>query len=302
MPRSLNFRHLEYFYVVAREGGIARACERLHLTPQTVSGQISQLEDALNVRLFERRGRGLVMSEMGRVVYRYAEQIFNLGEELGDALRGTPGSGPLEFHVGVLDCIPKTIAYKLLRPALQSLEMKIICREGPIESILSELAVHKLDMVLADMPLTSSYNIRAYNHELGESGISFFAGPDLAKKCNGSFPAKLHNAPMLMPTDNSTIRRSIMKWFDDIEVTPRIVGEFDDSALLKSFGHAGVGLFFLPTVIENEIRSQYNVKVIGRTAEVREKFYAISPERSIKHPAVAAICDSAREQIFSSER
>ncbi|MCG8379019.1 MAG: transcriptional activator NhaR [Proteobacteria bacterium] len=298
MANIINYKHLHYFWTVAREGSIAGASKTLHITPQTISGQLTMLEESVGEKLFRRQGRGLTLSEKGRLVFRYADEIFNLGKELQDVIRGASPVGQLEFAVGILDCIPKTIAYKLLTPGLQTgFDISITCKEGPIDHILSELAVHKLDMVLADMPLTSSYNIKAYNHFLGESGITFFAKPEMSKQFSKNFPKSLNNAPILIPTENSTIRRAIDQWFDELEVYPKIMGEFDDSALLKAFGQGGVGIFFMPTVIEKDICKQFNVNIIGRTAKVKEQFYAISTERKIKHPAIASICKAAKQKI-----
>ena len=300
MPGSINYKHLHYFWTVAKEGSIAAASELLHITPQTISGQLSILEETLGDKLFQREGRGLVLSEKGKIVLSYADEIFNLGQELQEVLRGTTIKGQIEFIVGILDCIPKTIAYLLLRPALQSEhDISIVCNEGSMEQILSDLAVHKLDMILTDTPLSSSFHIKAYNHFLGESGISFFANPELANDYIEQFPNSLNDAPFLMPTASSTIRRSIDQWLDEQEIYPKIIGEFDDSALLKVFGQAGVGVFFMPTVIENEVSKQFNVNIIGRTDKVKQQFYAISAERKIKHPAIAAIYDSAKVTVFS---
>lgn len=300
MLNSINYKHLHYFWRVAKEGSIAAASKSLHITPQTISGQLAMLEESVGEKLFQRQGRGLTLSEKGRVVLHYADEIFSLGEELRDVLSGASIGGQVEFVVGILDCIPKTIAYKLLEPALKTEhEVSIICREGSIENILSDLAVHKLDMVLADMPLSSAFNIKAYNHHLGDSGITFFAKYDLVKEFTPNFPQSLNSAPLLMPTENSTIRRSIDQWFNELTVIPKIIGEFDDSALLKAFGQAGVGIFFMPTIIEKEVCEQFNVEIIGRTEKVKENFYAISAERKIKHPAVAAICDVAKLKLFS---
>lgn len=295
MANSINYKHLQYFWAVAKEGSIASASEILHLTPQTISGQLALLEESIGEKLFQKQGRGLALTEKGRVVFRYADEIFSLGKELQDVIRGASPKGRLEFVVGILDCIPKTIAYKLLEPALQTHhEISIICKEGSLDQILGDLAIQKLDMVLADMPLTSSFKIKAYNHFLGESGITFFAKPDIAKKFSKNFPQSLNNAPMLMPTENSTIRRSIDQWFNELDIYPDIKGEFEDSALLKAFAQAGVGIFFMSTAIEKELCKQFNVKIIGRTEKVKEQFYAISTERKIRHPAIAAIDEKSK--------
>ena len=300
MANSINYKHLHYFWVVAREGSIASASRQLHITPQTISGQLSLLEESLGSELFEKKGRGLVMTEQGRITFRYAEEIFNLGNELSDVVRQGTQSGQVEFVVGILDCIPKTIAHKLLEPAFTiSSNINIVCQEGSLEQILSELAIHETDLVLADMPLNSAYSIKAYNHILGKSDITFFASPELAKKYSKDFPNNLDGAPFLIPTQRSTIRRALDQWFNELGISPRIVGQFDDSALLKAFGQAGMGIFAMPQIIEKEVCRQFNVKIIGRTKTIQEEFYAISAERKIKHPAIVAICDSARDRLFS---
>ena len=300
MSQSLNYKHLHYFWVVAREGSIVSASEQLHITPQTISGQLSLLEESIGSALFERKGRRLILTEQGRVALRYAEEIFTLGQELRDVVRGASLDGQVEFVVGILDCIPKTIAYKLLEPAITTNnQVSIVCQEGSLDQILSDLAVHKIDMVLADMPLNSAYNIKAYNHFLGESELTFFGTPKLAKKYSVNFPESLDGAPLLLPTQNSTIRRALDQWFTEMDIFPRVTGQFDDSALLKAFGQAGVGLFSMPRIIEKDVCKQFDVKVIGRTSAVKEEFYAISAERKIKHPAIAAICDTARNRLFS---
>ncbi len=300
MQKSINYKHLHYFWVVAKEGSIASASQQLHITPQTISGQLSLLEESLGSSLFDRMGRGLVLTEQGRIAFRYAEEIFNLGNELSDVIREEGRAGQLEFVVGILDCIPKTIAYKLLAPTFASIPgINIICQEGSLEQILSDLAVHKIDLVLADMPLNSAYNIKAYNHFLGKSDITFFASPELAKKYRKDFPSCLDQAPFLIPTQKSTIRRALDQWFSEMDISPNIVGQFDDSALLKAFGQAGMGIFSMPQIIEKEVCNQFNVEVVGRTKTVQEEFYAISAERKIKHPAIATICGAARDRLFS---
>lgn len=291
----MNYKHLQYFWAVAKQGSIAAASGTLHLTPQTISGQLTLLEESIGEKLFQRQGRGLLLTEKGRLVFRYADEIFSLGKELQDVIRGASPKGRMEFVVGILDGIPKTIAYKLLEPSLEANhEISIICKEGTLEQILGDLAVQKLDLVLADMPLTSTFKIKAYNHFLGESGITFFATSTLAKKYKRNFPQSLETAPLLIPTENSTIRRSIDQWFNELEVYPDIVGEFDDSALLKVFAQAGKGIFFMPTAIEKELCKQLNVKIIGRTEDVKQEFYAISTERKVTHPAISAICEHAK--------
>jgi len=295
----INYKHLHYFWVVAKEGGIARASERLHLTPQTISGQLSLLEENLGEALFNRVGRNLELTETGRLTLSYAEEIFALGGELEEVVRNLPHGRPLVFKVGVADVVPKSIAYRLLAPALQLPEpVRIVCRENNLEALLAELALHKIDLVIADSPIPHDINVRGFNHQLGECGISFFAAPQLAQTVSEDFPQSLRGAPILLPGEMTVAQSRLLKWFDKLHIHPRIVGEFDDSALMKAFGQAGVGVFIAPTPIAAEVEKQYGVVVIGQTDEVREQFYAISVERKITHPAVAAITETAREWLF----
>lgn len=295
----INYKHLHYFWVVAKEGGIARASERLHLTPQTISGQLSVLEENLGETLFNRVGRNLKLTETGRLVLSYAEEIFSLGGELEQVVRNLPDGRPLVFKVGIADVVPKSIAYRLLAPALQLPEpVRIVCRENSIDSLLAELALHKIDLVITDGPVPPGINVRVYNHQLGECGISFFAVPELANKLTRKFPHSLKDAPLLLPSDINVVQSRLWKWFDRHRIQPHIVGEFDDSALMKAFGQAGTGVFIAPTPISAEVEKQYGVKVIGQTDEVNEQFYAISAERKISHPAIVAITETAREWLF----
>jgi len=295
----INYKHLHYFWVVAKEGGIARASERLYLTPQTISGQLSLLEENFGEALFIRVGRNLELTETGRLALSYADEIFALGGELEEVVRNLPDGRPLVFKVGVADAVPKSIAYRLLAPALQLPEpVRIVCRENNIDSLLAELALHRIDLVIADSPIPQGVNVRGFNHQLGECGISFFASTDLARKLNKDFPQNLNGAPFLLPGDMTIAQSRLLKWLDKLHIHPRIVGEFDDSALMKAFGQAGTGVFIAPTPIATEVEKQYGVVIIGQTEEVREQFYAISVERKISHPAVAAITETAREWLF----
>lgn len=295
----INYKHLHYFWVVAKEGGIARASERLHLTPQTISGQLSLLEDNMGEALFSRVGRNLELTETGRLVLSYADEIFSLGGELEEMVRNIPDGRPLIFRVGVADVVPKSIAYRLLAPSLQLQEpVRIICREGSIESLLAELAVHRVDLVIADGPIPPGVNVRGFNHLLGDCGISFLATPGLAKTLGDDFPHNLNGAPLLLPGEMTIVRSRLMQWFDGLHIYPRIVGEFDDSALMKAFGQTGAGIFIAPTPIASEVEKQYHVVSIGQTDKVRDLFYAISVERKISHPAIAAITETAREWLF----
>lgn len=295
----INYKHLHYFWVVAKEGGVGRASERLHLTPQTISGQLGQLEENLGQALFNRVGRNLELTETGQLALSYAEEIFSLGGELEQVIRTHPIDRPLVFKVGVADVVPKSIAYRLLAPALKSTEpMRIVCRENNIDALLAELALHKIDLAIADGPIPQGLNVRGYNHQLGECGISFFAVPELASRLIDGFPHSLTGAPLLLPSEINRVQSRLLKWFDKLRIHPLIVGEFDDSALMKAFGQAGTGVFIAPTPIATEVEKQYGVVSIGQTDEVREQFYAISVERKISHPAVTKITETAREWLF----
>lgn len=300
--RHLNYNHLQYFWVVAREGSIARAAEVLHLTPQTISGQLKLLDAAVGQPLFNRSGRRLVLSDMGRVVYEYAQEIFSVGAELAHVVRGHQRQGPEMLTVGIVNSMPKLIAERIVAPAMTTENpVRVRCHEASLEQLLAELAIHKLDIVLSDQRLPDGLSLRAYNHLLGESGISFFATAKLARRYRSKFPASLTNAPMLMPSQNSAIRLRLDEWLESEEVAPRIVGEFDDSALMKAFGEAGTGVFPAPTVIEAEVQRMYRANVIGRTEDLRERYYAISPERRLKHESVVRITSIARSDLFTSD-
>ena len=299
MPDPINYKHLHYFWVVAHEGSIVKASDKLHITPQTISGQLSLLERRIGNKLFSKAGRGLQLTETGRLVLNYADEIFELGRELSDVLRGAPIVGPSEFIVGAASALPKTIVYKIIEPALHlSHDVSLTSREGPIDTMLADLAIHKVDMVLSDTPVTSATSVKAYNHLLGESRLSCFAAPQLAKIYKKNFPHSLNNAPMLLPTAQYAIRQLIDGWLQENDIHPIVCGQFDDSALMKSFGQTGVGVFFMSSAIEEEICKNFNVRVIARIDKLTQKYYAISAERKVRHPAVAAICDSARSALF----
>jgi len=295
----LNYHHLLYFWAVAREGGVTRASEQLRLAQPTISGQLKALEEALGEKLFERAGRRLVLTDVGRVVYRYADEIFTLGRELQDTLKGRPTGRPVRFTVGVADAVPKLVAYRLLRPALTLPEpVHVVCREDKPDRLLSELGVHSLDLVLSDAPASPGVKVKAYSHLLGETPVAFFGTDALAAAHRRGFPRSLDGAPVLLPTEGSSLRRSLEQWFDAEGLRPRVVGEIEDSALLKVFGQAGTGLFPAPVAIEAEIRVQFGVKVVGRVDAVKARFYALSAERKLKHPAVLAIREAARSELF----
>ena len=300
--RHLNYNHLQYFWTVAREGSIAKAAEVLHVTPQTISGQLKLLDEVVEQPLFNRAGRRLVLSEMGRVVFEYADEIFSVGTELANVVRGHQSSGPSILNVGNVSSMPKLVVERIVAPALVGDDpIRVRCFEASLEQLLADLAVHRLDLVLSDQPMPSGLGLRAYNHRLGVSGLSFFAQRRVAAKYRRRFPNSLAHAPMLLPSKNSALRRHMEAWFETHGLVPRIVGEFDDSALLKAFGDAGAGLFAAPSVIETEICRMYRMSVIGRAPDVREHFYAISPERRLKHDAVVAITNFARTDLFGEK-
>jgi LysR family transcriptional activator of nhaA len=295
----LNYHHLLYFYTVAREGSVTRASRVLRLAQPTLSGQIRKLEEALDEKLFVRQGRNLVLSDVGRVVYRYAEEIFALGQEMTDALRGRPGGRPLRLVVGIADVVPKLVTHRLLEIALRlATPVQLVMREGKTEDLLAALARQSFDLVISDAPIGPLVKVRAFNHPLGECGVAFFATPALAERYRKGFPRSLDAAPMLLPTDNTVLRRSLEQWFESIDVRPRVVAEIEDSALLKVFGQHGSGIFPAPEVMAGEVRRLHGVRSLGRTDAVRERFYAITVERRITHPAVVAITDAARARLF----
>lgn len=297
----MNYKHLHYFQQVAKLGGVLRASEQLHLSPQTISGQIQLLEEALGTPLFAKSGRGLVLTDAGRMVLDYAEDIFSIGAELEEAVRNHPGKNKLlEFRVGVADAVPKMIACRLLEPAAQLPEpVRIVCREWKLDALLGELALHRLDLVIADTPIPSNVSVRAFNHKLGSSGISFFAAPSLLKSLRRPFPACLDRAPMLLPAEDSAVGQHLRTWLQARSLHPRVVCECDDSALAKEFGRRGMGIFAAPTVLERAIEQQYGVRALGATPDVVQEFFAISIERLISHPCVTAITEAARNDLFA---
>lgn len=296
---AINFKHLRYFWMVAKAGSIARASEQLHLSPQSISGQLTTLEEALGAQLFQRVGRNLELTETGQRTLGFADEIFTLGDELVDMLRDPQAQRALVFKVGITDVVPKSVAYRLVAPALRIDEpVRLVCREGPLDSLLAELALNRLDMVIADRTLPVSVNVRAHNHFLGECGLSAFAAPDLAATLKGKFPACLDNAPFLLPGADVAIRPQLMQWFDQQRIRPRVVGEFDDSALLKAFGQAGSGVFVAPSAIADYVCKQYGVQMLGLIDSVREQIYAITTQRRLTHPAIVAVSQVARDEVF----
>lgn len=295
----INYHHLLYFWMVAKEGSIAGAAKRLHLSQPTISTQIKTLEEQLEVALFDRSGRRLVLTEVGRIAYRYADEIFSLGREMVDVLHERPTGRPLRMVVGVTYVVPKLIAYRLIEPALSLGDgVHVTCQEDRFDQLLGQLARHELDMVISDVPLGPEISVKAFNHLLGSCGVTFFATAKLANKYRRGFPASLDRAPFLLPMAGSSVRRELDRWFDDHDLNPEIVGQFDDSALLKVFGMSGVGVFAAPSAIESEIKAQYGLQVVGRTDEIQERFFAITVERRLKHPGVLAISEAAKTRLF----
>ncbi len=285
---------------MAREGGVVRAGKALHVSPQTISGQLRLLEAALGGALFLRSGRRLQLTDTGRIALEYANDIFSLGRELAEVLSQGVSRPSAELRVGIVDVVPKSVARLLIQPALDLIpDLRLVCQEQSFVSLLGDLGVHALDVVIAESPMPAGMNIRGFNHRLGESAMEFFATPALARRCPGQFPRCLDGAPMLLPSDESAARGRALAWFDEEQITPRIVGEFDDSALLKAFGASGAGVFFAPAVIGAEIRRHHGVRSLGISEGLRSEFYAISGQRRITHPAVQAITKSARSLLQS---
>lgn len=297
----LNYHHLFYFWTVAKEGSIASACQRLRLAQPTISGQLRQLEETLGEKLFARAGRGLVLTEVGQLAYRYADEIFGLGQELQDVLKGGPRGRPMRLVVGISEVLPKLIAYRILQPALNLPQaVQLVCYEDKPERLLADLSEHKLDVVLSDSPLSAAVRVKAFNHTLGACGVKLFGAPAFAARYRKRFPASLDGAPFLLPSEGSSLRRSLEQWFDERGIRPRVVGEFQDSALMNTFGQAGAGIFAAPSAVEQEVRAQYRVSAIGSLDSVVERFYVLSVERKLKHPAVVAISEAARGQLFAA--
>ncbi len=291
----LNFNHLRCFWAVARDGSIASARSRLGLSQPTISKQIGELEEAFDEALFRRTGRRLVLTDVGRTVYAYADDIFSLGQELTDVVRGHATGRPVRLHVGISDVVPKLLTRLVLEPALRMEQpVRLVCREGKTDQLLADLALAGVDVVLTDAPLPSGSRIKAYSHKLGESPVAVFGAPALAKRCARGFPDSLDGAPVLLPTESTALRRSIDAWLKKTDLRPEIVAEIEDSALLKAFAQAGHGLFFAPTVVEKQISAQFGVRSIGRAEGVIEPLYAVTMERRIAQPGVSAIVESAR--------
>ena len=295
----LNYHHLHYFWMVAKQGSVTAAAERLRLSQPTVSAQIKTLEGTLGERLFQRVGRKLELTEMGKVCFRYADEIFMLGREMQDVVSGRVARVPEKLTIGVSDLVPKLMLYRLLEPALElEPSPRVVCREDKTERLLAELSIHDIDIVLAEVPIARQASVKAFNHLLGESDVTFFAKAPLARRYRRRFPESLDGAPLLLPTENTLLRRDLDHWFIDRGVRPHIVAEFEDSALLKAFGSEGAGVFPAPSAIEAEVCDLYGVKAVGRTGAVVERFYAITVERRLRHPAARLIAERAKEGLF----
>ena len=296
---SLNYKHLRYFWMVARTGSIVKASEQLYLTPQSISGQLTELASVLGVDLFRRVGRNLEITEAGRQVLSYADEIFSIGDELLEAIHDQRIKKSIPLKVGIADSVSKYVAYRLLEPALKLAEpIRLICREGRLVPLLSELSVHRLDLIIADRPMPTHLNVRGFNHLLGESGLTVFGANSLVENLIGDFPKCLNQAPFLLPGDDAATRPQLEQWLDNNNLHPMIRGEFDDSALMKSFGQAGAGLFAAPSTNAAHICEQYNVNVVGHIETVVEQLYMISTERQLTHPAIIAITGKGSEGVF----
>ncbi len=296
----LNYHHLLYFWSVAKHGTVAKAGEELRLSQPTISAQLRLLEDALGEKLFRRSGRYLALTEMGRVVFNYAEDIFSMGQDLMNTVKGRGSDKPIRLVVGIADAVPKLLASQLLKSAFKvSRATRVVCWEDKLDRLLADLAIHSLDLVIADTPAPPNIKVKAYSHLMGESSVTLFATTKLARQYRRNFPRSLEGAPFLLPTANATLRRLLDDWFIRNDLHPQLVGEIEDSATLKAFGHEGYGIFPGSTALEKEIRRQYQVEVLGRITSIKQRFYAITVERRLKHPTVMAIVESARKDLSS---
>lgn len=296
----MNYKHLHYFWTVAKEGSITRASERLSITPQTISGQLSLLEEYYHIKLFNKVGRSLELSDIGNQVMSYADEIFSLGNELEQMLHDLPSVRPQLLKVGIVDVIAKSIAHQILLPAVkQASVIKMDCREADLDTLLAELTLHRLDLVISERPIPETVSMRGVSKKLGQSSVSFFATEALQAQLKGEFPQCLHNAPMLFPNNRNYLCSSIEKWLNKYHIKPKVIAEFDDSALMKAFGQEGAGVFAAPTVIQQEVEQQYQVRAIGKTDEIQEEFYAIYIEKRVNPPIVKEIIEIASESLFS---
>jgi LysR family transcriptional regulator, transcriptional activator of nhaA len=299
----LNYHHLRYFWNVAREGSLRKAAEKLHVSQPTICAQIQALEGVLGEKLFRRAGRGLALTETGQQALSYAEEIFSLGQEFLNTVKQRPTTRPLRVHIGIADSLPKLVSHAIMRPIFRLRQpVQAVCLEGKASDLLAQLAVYRLDIVLADEPAPSSLNVRAFNHLLGECGVTFCAEPKLAATLKRRFPDSLDQAPVLLPTASTALRRTLEKWFQSQQVHPRLVAEYDDTALMIMAAVDGLGFIPLPSLAAREAAERYGFAVIGQADECREQFYAISAERRLTHPAVVAITSSARTSLFGAGR
>ncbi len=295
----LNYHHLRYFWTVAKEGGLTRAAAKLHVSQPTISAQIQALEGALGEKLFRRAGRNLVLTDVGQQVLAYAEEIFAIGQDLLNAVKLRPTSRPMRVNLGVADALPKPVTYHLIKPIFSLPQpVQVSCWEASVSDMLIELASYRLDVVLADEPASSGVTTNVFNHLFGESGVTFCAAPELARKLEGRFPKCLNGAPALLPMANSGLRRSLEKWFHAVGIRPRLLGEFYDPALVNVVALHGQGFMCVPTIVVNEVVDQFGFKVIGQTDACRQQFYAITPERRLTHPAVTAITSAGGSGLF----
>lgn len=295
----LNYHHLMYFWTVVRKGGLAPAAEELRLSPSTISTQIQQLENVLGYKLFNRSGRQMTVNDVGQTVYRYAEEIFTLGRELQDTLEDRPVERPIRVQIGIADVLSKLVVAKLLTPILDSLQTyHVVCREDQPDSLVAQLILHDLDIVLTDAPIGPDLRIRGFNHLLGESSVSVYASPQLANRYKKDFPQSLDGAPCILPGVRTELRRSLEGWFESHKIRPIVVAECDDGALIKSLGQAKAGFFVALNISASEVVRQYRVREVGCLDGVVERFYAVSMDRRIKHPAVKAIADYAKSSVF----
>ncbi|MBN2691487.1 MAG: transcriptional activator NhaR [Burkholderiaceae bacterium] len=295
----MNFKHLHYFWVAAKTGGIVRAGKQLHITPQTLSGQIKLLEEQLGRPLFRKSGRRLELTASGQLALRYAEDIFTLGAELEAALQhDQPALPAAPLRIGITDAVPKAIAYRLIEPALQGVESpRLICEEGEMDDLLADLAVHRLDLVIADAPLPAHVNVRAFNHRLGRTTLSFFAAPQLRARVAQPFPQCLAELPLLLPATSSAARGQIDQWLGSHKIAAHIAGEFEDGALMTAFGREGRGAFAAPSVLMADLERELGVGLLGHCDDTHQEFYAISVERRITHPGVAQITRVAKDLL-----
>lgn len=297
---TLNYKHLRYFWAVAKTGSIAKAAEQLYLTPQSISGQLTEFAQSLGVELFRKSGRNLELTDAGRRVLSYADEIFSIGDELLEIIQDSRNKKALPLRVGLADSVSKSIAHRLLEPAFESDDpIRLICREGRMLSLLSELSIHRLDLIIADKPMPSNLHVKGFNHLIGESHLALFGVVSLVNKLKRKFPLSLNQAPLLMIGEDAAVRVKINQWLSQHNLHPQIKGEFDDSALMKAFGQAGEGIFFAPAAIAEDVCRQYQVVKLADVESVTEQVYVITTERQLTHPLVKTICKTGRDDLFA---